>query len=286
MAEGHHVIRKDLYEALEVHAGASSEEIKKAFRRVALNCHPDRNAENREAEERFKDANDAYAVLGDPEKRKRYDLYRQFRARSANLGFVLPPSPVYEKILEDFFLNNTIPGFAPTLHWNWESLARLHPLFSITRNSLLFLGRFYGALRRERIFASPWTSNSPRGRAPAGSGTASRHRGAWPFLHSLRRDATTTGAFETRGSSPADAAVPPDPVSGDREWTLPLTREEAKQGPVPTLSLPAESAWERVRVRIPPGIRNGVRLRVRNKGNRSGGEQTGRGHLYLRVQVG
>jgi len=279
-------MKKDLYEALEIHPGASGEEIKKAFRRVALNCHPDRNAQNLAAEERFKDANYAYSILGDGEKRKRYDLYRQFRARSASLGFVLPPSPVYEKILEDFFLHNAIPGFAPALHWNWETLARLHPVLSASRNSLLFLGRFVGALRREKVFSSPWGGGHPQD-ADAPPPTAARPgRGRWPFPRGPRMRAAARVPPDVRRPAQEDAPRVEERETGNREWTLPLSREEAQQGTVLTLSLPSESAWERVRLRVPPGVRDGVRLRVRNKGRRSGTEDGARGHLYLRVRVG
>jgi molecular chaperone DnaJ len=63
------------YEVLEVERTADHETIKKAYRRLALECHPDRNPGDPEAEERFKEAAEAYQVLSDPEKRQLYDLY-------------------------------------------------------------------------------------------------------------------------------------------------------------------------------------------------------------------
>lgn len=64
---------KDYYKILEVDKKATQEEIKKSFRRLAIKYHPDKNPDNKEAEDKFKLINEANEVLGDPEKRKKYD---------------------------------------------------------------------------------------------------------------------------------------------------------------------------------------------------------------------
>jgi curved DNA-binding protein len=69
---------KDYYEILKVGKKATQEEVKKAYRKLAVKYHPDKNIGNKEAEEKFKELNEAYGVLGDPEKRKKYDEYGQY----------------------------------------------------------------------------------------------------------------------------------------------------------------------------------------------------------------
>ncbi|MDZ7266798.1 MAG: molecular chaperone DnaJ [candidate division KSB1 bacterium] len=71
---------KDFYRILGVSEDASVEEIKKSYRNLAKKYHPDRNKGDRHAEERFKEINEAYDVLSDPEKRKKYDQLRKFGA--------------------------------------------------------------------------------------------------------------------------------------------------------------------------------------------------------------
>ncbi|MEW6455228.1 MAG: molecular chaperone DnaJ [Acidobacteriota bacterium] len=99
--------KKDYYEILNVSRNSTQEEIKKAYRNMALKYHPDRNPSNKEAEEKFKEAAEAYSVLGDPEKRKIYDTYghsgfkgevfRDFDFFSSSLF------REFEDILGDFF---------------------------------------------------------------------------------------------------------------------------------------------------------------------------------------
>lgn len=67
--------KRDYYEVLGVQKGASADEIKKAYRKLAIKYHPDKNPGDKEAEEKFKEAAEAYEVLSNDDKRAKYDQF-------------------------------------------------------------------------------------------------------------------------------------------------------------------------------------------------------------------
>src|ERR687891_2856626 len=77
----------DFYSTLGVQRTASDEDIKKAYRKLAMTYHPDRNNGSKEAEERFKEITEAYDVLRDPQKRAAYDRYGEAGLRGPAGGF-------------------------------------------------------------------------------------------------------------------------------------------------------------------------------------------------------
>src|SRR3989338_3296849 len=101
--------KRDYYEVLGVSKTAASDEIKKAYRKLALKHHPDRNKGNKEAEERFKEAAEAYAILSDPQKRSQYDQFGHSLGGSGFQGFegfegaFQGFGDIFGDLFEDFF---------------------------------------------------------------------------------------------------------------------------------------------------------------------------------------
>lgn len=94
------------YEVLSVERGASDEELKKAFRRLAMKHHPDRNPDDKECEAHFKEAKEAYEILGDPQKRSLYDQHGHaaFEAGAGRgSGFHADVGDIFGDIFSDIF---------------------------------------------------------------------------------------------------------------------------------------------------------------------------------------
>jgi curved DNA-binding protein len=133
---------KDYYKILEVPRTASQEEIKKAYRKLAMKYHPDRNKGEKTAESRFKDINEAYAVLSNSEKRKQYDMFgaEGFQRRYTQ-----------EDIFRDFDFSSIFQEFGFG--------GGTHNMFSQMFGGY---GRGYSSARRSP-FESPYGGFQPRG---------------------------------------------------------------------------------------------------------------------------
>jgi len=99
------VSKRDFYEVLEVSKSASLDDIKKAYRKKAVQFHPDKNPGNKEAEERFKEATEAYSILSDAENRARYDRFGHaaFAQGAGAGGFQSGDFSGFEDIFGDIF---------------------------------------------------------------------------------------------------------------------------------------------------------------------------------------
>ena len=96
--------KRDYYETLGVKRDANEQELKQAYRRLAIKYHPDKNPGDKEAEERFKEIAEAYQVLSTPDMRARYDRYGHAGVgASAGAGFGGQGFPGFEDILSDLF---------------------------------------------------------------------------------------------------------------------------------------------------------------------------------------
>jgi molecular chaperone DnaJ len=94
--------KRDYYEILGIPRSATSEEVKAAYRKLALKYHPDRNPDNKEAEDKFKAAAEAYEILSDTQKRKQYDQFGQTDFSSGHAGHGHGQNMNMEDIFENF----------------------------------------------------------------------------------------------------------------------------------------------------------------------------------------
>jgi curved DNA-binding protein len=217
---------KNYYEILGVPKNADAEALKKAYRKLALKYHPDRNQGDKTAEEKFKEINEAYAVLSDPEKRKNYDMF-------GSEGFHQRYST--EDIFRGFNFGDLFKEFG------FES----GDLFS----------QLFGGGRGGR---KAYTSRT--GRGPGG------------FDYGRDFSGFSTG----RQTS----------VKGqDLVYDLNLTLEESTTGGEKTIAFHKEDgSYEKVSVKVPPGIQSGQKLRIPGKGQPSPLDGPS-GDLYIKLNV-
>jgi curved DNA-binding protein CbpA len=263
---------KDYYQVLGLHAEATEEEIRKAYRRLALRWHPDRNPRNPHAEERFKEISEAYAVLIDPAKRRDYDGARRAgtpyksRHNREDLFRDLFADPSASAIFEELAREFERRGMRVDRHHFRQTLfggraVVTGGVFIVTPlTSVLALWRLArAALRGAAVLPSP----APE--APA-----------LPRPREILERVGRAGRWLL--------GLPPGPASPARagdDLTIPLhlTRAEAEHGGRKRLTL----GRHEVLVTIPPGLRPGARLRLRGKGRASPGRPPG--DMYLAVEI-
>jgi DnaJ-class molecular chaperone len=263
---------RDYYATLGLGPEASEEEIRRTYRRLALEWHPDRNPGNPRAEERFKEISEAYAVLIDTVKRRAYD---RARGTGEPAGF----GPSREDVFRDLFAD-------PRASAVFEELARELSRMGVRVEQGDFERTLFGGrvVMTGRVVVLTPTSPGRllwrlgraalRGarQAPAPPPTLPRPRGLLGDVLDLGR--------RLLGLPAAPAAVA---GSGDVAFSLRLTAGEASHGARKRVTLRRPEGDDEVVVTIPAGTRAGTRLRLRGKGRPLG--EGGRGDAYLVVEV-
>ena len=278
---------KDYYSILGISRDADGDEVKRAYRQMARIYHPDVNPDKVAATERFKDINEAYTVLSDSEKRRRYDQintsYEQMRRASyqsttANRGSSARPSYTSSSA------NSYSSSYSSSSSSSTAGASARRSANSGSGPSANS-GQANGGTRRtntgtiseedmERIFRGfGWAYGATRGRRASAS--ASNTSGGADFSDFF--DAIFGGLW---GVTEEDANSTEFRPGRDLQVDSVLTLEEAFTGAYRTVSL---NDGRKVEISIPAGVSTGSKLRVRDQGERKFGRP--RGHLYVNITV-
>jgi|YNPNPStandDraft_1061719.scaffolds.fasta_scaffold00923_1 DnaJ-class molecular chaperone len=269
---------KDYYQVLGIPPGASEEEIRRAYRRLALQHHPDRNPGDPSAEERFKEISEAYGVLMDRQKRQQYDGWRWAGGAEYERGGGFRYSQ--EEILRDLFAN-------PHARRIFEEM-----LGDFQRAGLRFDRRFFdeaffggsGIVFGGVFVWGPFGARSKRIFDPGMRRRVQREGAGGPFrvgfLERLGKGIGRILTGERRIQAPE--ALHGEGSASDLNYSLTLSSKEAVRGTYVNVAFDTGQGRERLKVRIPPGTKSGTRLRLRGKGLAGA---KGRGDLYLTIEV-
>jgi len=262
---------KDYYEILGVTPTSSDDEIRKNYRQLAMQHHPDRNPDDPGAEEKFKEIAEAYGVLTDPLKRRQYDAFRASGGKqyqdSSEGGF----NYSQEDILRDLFQD-------PHFQQLFQGLLREFQRSGFRANPKFIKQSFFGG-KGGILFGGLFLFGSLAGPALMRSAKKSL-----PEKKSLLKN-VGNAVGSLLGSSKQKHVEKPSPPQPSQEhdvlYITPLDPDELQQGKVVQVVSQGPDGQEMLRVTIPPGSRAGQKLRLRGKGKKG---LSGRGDLYLQLE--
>jgi molecular chaperone DnaJ len=262
-------MKRDYYEILGLSKGASKDEVKKAYRKLAMEHHPDRVSaeEKKGAEERFKEISEAYAVLSDDEKKAQYDAYGHAGINSHYTQEDLFRNVDFSSIFSDIgfggsIFDNLFGGFGFSTH---SSRGGGGPRRGRDLEFKMVLSFKEAVKGVERELSFPSYAKCPK---CSGSGSVSGN------LQSCRQCGGTGRVSQQRGFFAVTTACP-------------LCKGEGKiiKDPCPDCNGRGKiNETKRLEVKIPPGVDNGSILRLSGKGE-IGDKGGPAGDLYLHITV-
>lgn len=263
---------KDYYQILGVTEDSGEEQIRRQYRKLAMQFHPDRNPDDPGAEEKFKEIAEAYGVLTDPEKRSAYDRARSYGGAWQDNGSQGGFTYSQEDILRDLFRD-------PRFQMMFQSLLREFQRSGFRSSSNFVRQSFFGG--KGLLIGGLFMFGTLLG--PALLNSASRQIGG---KHSLAKKlgsalGSLLGGTKHQSKPPKPQRQQPSP--GDVTYVMSLTADELRQGKTVQVVSEGPDGQEMLRVKIPPGSRSGSKLRLRGKGRAAA---HGRGDLYLQLQLG